>query len=256
MKISEQQDIAYEQSLLNDRLKGNQTIIEAIPLWIPQREEQKRLQRLEYLNTLTLPQRREYLNSSVQQRNTVSACMNMTNEELSNIDPDMLLIYNIGDEDEYPFAFALNVLHADKHIVLNDDSNKIISIHLPILMNGEIYNYYVSNTDPQLNFELIYLMLFPAPIEPEPMVLPSPEKRQRTNPRDDNASIEEITKSRNEASETIKLLTFDKLAQLGIDFIDLNLLDDTINMYLLSGYTNTEISTKLIQNVLEEDLID
>jgi hypothetical protein len=277
MKLSEEQNIAYEESLLADRLKQNQVVIDALISWIPQKEEEERLNRIEYLNTLNASQRREYIysKSNVKVVDTVKY-LNMSNEDVSKIDPNMLIIYNI--DNQYPFVYALDVLYKNQKIVCND-SNEILYINLPILINNQEYNYYIPNTDTQLEFDLLSSILFPS-LQQKTLhtYSTSPNKRQcvdivndydnnnlnsdNNNSDNDNYEYNDNLDNLNSSTykldpkEEIKLLTFNKLAQLGIDFTDLNTFDEVIDSYLESGYTYNEISEKLIQNVLEEDIIN
>jgi hypothetical protein len=251
MKLTQQQNIEYDESLLSDQLKENQCIIDKLLLWIPIKQEQDRLKRIEYLNTLTLQQRRDFITSKRKYDTIDDISINMTNEEISCIDPDMLLIYNI---EQHPFAFSLDTLYKNNNITFNE-SNEILGINLPIVIDNQEYKYHISTDDQQLDFELISSILFPnSKITKDNVVENAKDEYDNDNENDDEYDKND---NENDVTEEIKLLTFEKLSQLGLDFVNFDEIDDLISMYLLSGYTKDDISRKIIQTVLERgDLIN
>lgn len=265
--ISEQ-NIAYNESLLEDLLKSNQQILNDLDEYAMEKEEQDRLDRIEKLNSMSASERRDYiLNRRSITTTTQSNYLNVTNAEFEMIPPDYLLLYTLCSSkgNHYNVAYSIEKLVQDQKVIVNPSNDKVIYVKLPITESSD---YYVDlgtssrnskSTDDQWDITMLQ------------MNVDKIRGINRKSQTDINTNVVEnvihgdshvrsssavhsdppISKVR---IDKIKEQSQEKLSQLGIGFVSMDSLTHNIELYIYSEFTDEEIIQKVIELVLENKI--
>jgi hypothetical protein len=224
-ELLQKQDTEYIRSIQSDRLVHNENVLKEIKLFISEKEEKDRVKRIDYLNSLSPSKRREFITRPVTIEDTISQkYLNKTDQEVSEISSDDLLVYTISDE--YNFAYSLIELVESDCIKL-DDNNNITLIELPITINTNLTWYVQPELDNQWDYTLLQHRI--------------------------QDYKEKLKKSQlSQKYERIKTLVTEKLLMFGFD--NFAVTDESIDNYLKSGYPENKIIEKLVESIIDQQI--
>lgn len=279
--ISEQ-NMAYNESLLEDLLKSNQQILNHLDEYAMEKEEQDRLDRIEKLNSMSASERREYiLNRRAITTTTQSNYLNVTNAEFDLIPPDYLLLYTLCSSkgNHYNVAYSIEKLVQDQKVIVNPSNDKVIYVKLPITESSDYYvdlstssqNSTKLGTDDQWDITLLQMNVdkirginrksqtVVETVIHEDSHVPNfvefrDEVRSSNSPVRSSSVVHSDPPISKIRIDKIKEQSQEKLSQLGIGFVSMDSLTHNIELYIYSEFTDEEIIQKVIELVLENKI--
>jgi len=235
------QNRAYTESLIADRMKENQSIVAKLETYSSEKDERDRLARLEKLNAMDAHQRREYIlrttycknetdcqkmdcdDNHTNHTNHANHTENVCEEENDNVNDAMIWTYTINGK--HSFQFNIEELYRSGRITIN--TRKIESVLLPVNIDGFEYNYYLSpDTDAQWDYTILWYIV-------------------------ENFQLEESSDVVYRRIVKIKATTLEKLSsQLGIAYAKFD--DEQLREYIEADCTDAQIVTKLIEKTIQQ----